>query len=488
MRVDHRGNAAKGEAAGETWRVSGSDIGCDGIETVEFAFGESRIEALDFGGTILKPNDPALEWFTLAGDHDRGGPFPPAFQFSPYDRQPLAPRRKEPRFGDPFEVESLRGDMTGESHRRSVARPTEGRPRTIAFAKAHHGFFACGPNPRLHALSEEGHVEWFAAADLFASAPDARIEGHSYGEPLGPLLPRHRHAVAVGGRGFATVARDRPVWVRATPLPGDMQARDYGVCDQALGAPILAGDSFHWPIRIGGKTKIATRRDEAGAPWTVTDCDDPVGDDAFTPPHRRDGDVLVWTGTRGYLIVESGRPRWFAWPEGHGGLPHLAPYVDRPGNLWQLTASGDGYAFVKLSSGRQSAIAVNEYHVSGGGFTLHGRDFFEDPTYGERTGELQVVDGSLVVPIFAWDNGAVVAQATLPPGTSPDAFFLSGSRPPAKAAYRLLSFADHSLTDLRAGIFPVGHARDLVAFVYGGHLFLTSSLETRCILWPLERD
>jgi len=486
-RVDLRGSGEGTSTTAEKWSVPGPEVGCDAVAAAEFAFGEQGIEEIVLGAETLRPNDPRLEWFTLAGSARQGGPFPPAFKFSPYDRSPLRLPDAVSGFGEPFETGAGRFEVTDGRRRLPLpaALPTPGRHRVVEFAKAHHGFFACGNRPRLHALSEDGHVEWFASADLLA--PEAKIEGHSYGDPFGRLLPRHRHAVAVGGRGFATVARGLPVWVRATPFLGEAQARDVCPCDHALGAPIFVDGTFHWPVRAEGGVKIASRRDEAGAPWGFVDCDGPAGDPALAPPHRRDGGVLVWPGEDGHLVVENGRPRWSAWADGHLGLTHVPPYVDVQGNLWQLTDTPGSYAFTRLGGGRTTVVPVGEYHVGAGRFTFHGRDVFDDPIYGDRSGELQVFDGALVVPVLAWENGAVVALVTLPSGTSPDDYFRDGGGI-ARTAYRLLSRADLSLRDLSAGLFKSRHHRDLTAFVFEGHLFLTSSLETRCIVWPLDRD
>lgn len=470
-------------------------MGCDTSETIEFVFGAQRVEDLVFGDDHLPPTDPRLEWFTFRGDARRNGPFPPSFLFSPYDGLALESRREEPGFGFPFDTDRGFPEVTDGSRRLPLpaAMPTRGQARTLYFAKAHHGFFACGRHPRLHAVSEEGHVEWFASADLFDGEGGKAIAGHSYGDLLGRLLPRHRHAVAVGRLGFATVARDEPVWVRATPFTGASQARDRCPGARALGAPIFVArpgqspvpGSFHWPVVVDGRTRIASREDRAGASWTFTDCDGDASGVELAPPHRRDGDGLVWVATSGYLLVDNGCPRWHVWSDGFSALPHAPPHLDVNGNLWQFGKDAQGFAFAKLGSGPQHHVPVTGYHVSGGRFTVQGSDFFTDPTFQNRNGELPGIDGALVVPVLAWSDGAVVALVTLPPGVSPDDYYLTGGSTVATSTFRLLSFADLGLRNLDAGVMISGHQRDLAAFVFGGSLFLTSSRETRCVVWPL---
>ncbi len=470
--------------AGDRWVFPGPDVGWSGAEPLEFVFEPGRVDHLIFDGTTLSPDDSRLVWFDLAGTAADGGPFPPTFAHSPWERRRLRRRPSGRIFTAPFSHGDGLPEFAGE--RLPVGLRERGPVRTLRFAKAHADFFACGATPVLHAVSDEGVVEWFSIDDLMRAGPTDPIAGHGYDAPLGRLLGGHRRGVAVGRTGFATVADDRPIWVRATPFGMDRQRRAFGPGDRALGAPIAGADDFLWPVIVDGRIAVVRRPDVVDGDWTLHPV---VGDGpaaAFRPPCRLAGGLVVWVAEEGFLIGRDDEWKWCSWPAGFRALSAHGAHVDIQGSAWQFGASATGYAFAKLSSGRPDLVPATGHHLGGVRFTIQGTDWLEHPAQDDaRRRVMRGIDGRLAVPVLTWEDAAVVAVSNLPAAAGPEAFFSAGGAPSTTFGYRLLSFADLGLTDLGTGMMNWTHRRDLQAFVFAGHLFLTSSWETRCVVLPV---
>lgn len=470
----------------DDWSMDGRLVGWAGSERLAFCFGSNGVESLAFDGIALAPNDPKLEWFLLAGTSSIGGPYPPDFEFSPFDRQPL--RRRVPPvafdapfgFGNGFAEVAHDGNPTPAPE---TMRTRSGR-RTIYFAKAHSDFFACGATPVLHAASDEGVIEWFSTEDLANGGMEGPLVGHGYGPPLGRLPPAHHRGIAAGSVGFATVADDRPIWVRATPFGPDRQNRDVCLCDEALGAPVRRAGEFVWPVGSDGRIRMAVRADAVEGAWRfheVAHADRPV---ALAPPCRLDGDVTAWVGEKGYLIGHASDWRWHRWPEGFRALTPHRPHLDTQGGAWQFGIAPFGYAFAKLSSGAQDLVPATGLHVEGARFTIQGADFLERPVFDDRNRRtIRAIDGKLAVPVLNFEDGAIVALSSLPADAAPENYLSATGGPVADFNYWFISRTDCSLTDLAAGMMQWTRRRDLQAFVFAGHLFLTSSWEKRCVVY-----
>jgi hypothetical protein len=478
--------AVSDDDTSDRWVFPGHDVGWSGPESLEFVFGPTRLDRLIFDGKELAPDDPRLVWFDLAGTVADGGPFPPHFEHSPYLRRSLLRRPRPDRFTAPFSYGNGLPEIVqgGRRMRLPVALRDPSDRRILHFVKAHADFFACGETPVLHAVSDEGVVEWFATDDLLRATAADPVAGHGYDAPLGRLLGGQRRGIAVGRIGFATVADDRPIWVRATPFGMERQSRAACACDRALGAPIAAAADFVWPVLSDGRVRVVRRPDAVGGDWSFhpVEGDGPAA--AFRPPCRLAGNVVVWVAEEGYLIGRDAEWKWCRWPPGYRALPAHGPYVDIQGNAWQFGTAASGYAFAKLSSGRQDLAPTTGHHVGGVHFTVQGNDVLDRPAR-DDTGRrvLRANDGKLVVPVLTWEDGAVVAVSALPASSAPEAFFTATGATTATFTYRLLAFADLGLSDLGAGLMKWTHRRDLQAFVFADHLFLTSSWETRCVVF-----
>lgn len=474
-----------GDAEGHRWLYQGEAVGWAGSEHLEFVFGADRVEAVVFDGIPLGPDDPRLDWFALVGAACDGGPFPPDFRFSPFDRRPLDRRAPSPPFGSPFNLGNGFAEVVrnGVPMRAAAGLRTRRGLRTMQFAKAHSDFFACGATPVLHAASDEGVIEWFATGDLETRGPDEPLVGHGYGAPLGRLSPRHRRGIAAGRVGFGTVAEERPVWVRATPFGAERQARAVCPCDRGLAAPSVGHGGFVWPVIAEGRMKVAERADAVDAAWRFHPVADHDGEPPLAPPCRLEGDVVVWIGEDGYLIGRDADWRWRSWSGGFRALPQHRPHLDVQGNAWQFGTDPTGYAFAKLSSGRQDLAPTTGRHVGGVRFTIQGSDFLDRPAQDDRRRRtLPAIDGKTAVPILNFEDGAVLALSNLPANAVPEDYFSPRGGTTASYVCRFLSFADLSLVDLGAGMMSWTQPRDLHAFVFADHLFLTSSWEKRCVV------
>jgi len=469
----------------DRWLYQGEAVGWAGSEQFEFVFGADRVEALMFDGIRLDPGDPRLDWFSLAGAAGDGGPFPPDFRYSPYDRRELGRRAASTAFGSPFSFGNGFAEVVRAGVPARAPAGLRGRrgQRTLHFAKAHSDFFACGATPVLHAASDEGVIEWFATADLATKGPDEPLVGHGYGAPLGWLLPRHRRGIAAGRVGFGTVADDRPVWVRATPFGAERQTRAICPCDRGLAAPSVGRDGFLWPVRIEGEMRVAGRADAVEAAWRFHPVADHDGEAPLMPPCRLEGDVVAWVGEDGCLIGRDADWRWRPWPAGFRALPQHRPHLDVQGNAWQFGVGPTGYAFAKLSSGRQDLVPTSGHHVGGVRFTIQGTDVLDRPAQDNRPRRpLPAIDGKAAIPILAFEDGAVLALSNLPANAAPEDYFSPQGGIATTYVCRFLSFADLSLVDLGTGMMSWAQHRDLQAFVFADHLFLTSSWEKRCVV------
>lgn len=470
----------------DKWAIDSGSAGWAGSEILSFNLEMGRVESIEFDGISLGPDDPKLDWFSLAGTPATGGPYPPDFEFSPFDGARLRPRSPSVAFDAPFGF----GNGFAELIRNASPAPapatlrTPTDRRTVYFAKAHSDFFACGATPVLHAASDEGVIEWFSNDDLLNRDPETPLVGHGYGPPLGRLPPPQRRGIAAGTVGFATVADDRPIWVRATPFGPNRQSRDVCPCDEALGAPIRLADEFVWPVGFDGRIRMAVRADAVDGPWSyreVARSDRPA---ALAPPCRLDGDVAAWVGEDGYLIGHATDWSWHRWPEGFRALTPHRPHLDAQGGAWQFGTAPFGYAFAKLSAGGQDLVPTNGHHVEGARFTIQGADFLERPVFDDRNRRtIRAIDGKSAVPVLNFEDGAIVALSSLPTAAAPEDYFSPTGGPPADFAYWFLSRTDCSLTDLHAGMMRWTRRRDLQAFVFAGHLFLTSSWEKRCVVY-----
>ncbi|NLH82589.1 MAG: hypothetical protein GX458_17340 [Phyllobacteriaceae bacterium] len=450
-----------------------------------------RVKSIEFDGISLDPDDPKLDWFSLAGTSATGGPYPPDFAFSPFDRTQLQPRQPFAVFDAPFGC----GNGFAELVRNASPAPapatlrSSAHHRIVNFAKAHSDFFACGATPVLHAASDEGVIEWFSNDDLLNDdlpnrGAETPLVGHGYGPPLGRLPDPHRRGIAAGTVGFATVADDRPIWVRATPFGASRQSRDVCPCDRALGAPIRLAGGFVWPISYEGRVRMAVRADAVEAPWSHREVARPAPPADLAPPCRLDGDVAAWVGEEGYLIGHATDWSWHRWPEGFRALTPHRPHLDAQGGAWQFGTAPSGYAFAKLSSGGQDLVPTNGHHVEGTRFTIQGTDLLERPVFDDRDRRtIRAIDGKLAVPVLDFEDGAIVALSSLSATAGPEDYLSAPGGPPAVFDYWFLSRTDCSLTNLHAGMMKWTRRRDLQAFVFAGRLFLTSSWEKRCVVY-----
>lgn len=461
------------DATRSNWSTPAAVAGWGGAGILEFSFGPKRVDALFFGTEKLAPEDPRLCWFALSGTAAEGGPFPPGFRFSPYDRRALAPPRALPPFGSPFVA----------PRRPMLDALLAAERRVVHFAKAHRDFFACGRTAVLHALNEEGRIEWFATDDFFAGPADGKIVGRPYPFSLGPLLPGDRHGVVAGERGFATVAAGRPVFVVAS-FAKDQCRRDVAPCAGACGAPARIGDDIAWPVLEDGTMRLALRGDGEKNDWRFRPVAGEGVDETLGRPRLLADDAVVWVGRNGFLHATAAGASWHAWRPGFRAAAHLDLHLDVQGRSWQFGATEAGWAWAKISTGVQEYAPVSGYQVSGGAFTLQGTDFCRRPTAhdGVRV-VVQAFDGRFAVPLLEWGDAALVALGRLPDGIDPDDVMAGGNvHLPGGFEFRLLSLVGHGLYALGTGILPWSNRHDARAFVFADHLFLASSQDTRCII------
>lgn len=457
----------------KTWSIPAESAGWKGDGDLVFVFGRTRVEEIRFGPERLAPEDPRLSWFALRGSAADGGPFPPTFGYSPYDRHELPP--PAPR-GMPFGSPRSRGDGPAPFP------ATAPKRRTFHFARAHYDFFACGRTPVLHTLTEDGRVEWFDRDALLAEPGAEDLRGHPYPISLGRLLPSHRHGVVAGEVGFATVAEGRPVWVRASPFRTTEVLRSVAPCEGALGAPAGVGGDLFWPVMMDGAVVVAHRSDTETGEWSFRPVVGAHPDRSLGRPHALAPDTAVWVGPTGFLLCGAAGATWHPWRTGFRAATHLEPYVDVQGRVWQFGSTETGWAWAKVSSGGQDYAPVSGHQISGGDFTLQGADLCRQPTFDDTDRVfVHAFDGLFVVPVLAWSDASLIAVAPVPDVVSPDEILSDRRSALPGFEFRLFSRAGQAVFSLGAGVMPWSNRHDIRAFVYADHLFLTSSQDNRCV-------
>jgi hypothetical protein len=488
------------------WPVDkAEDAGIPGAQ-LNIVFAKGKVAGVEIDNERLKLNDPRLGWLRLRGLLQKNGlfqngkgPFPPKFQYSPFDGTKL------PDLPEPYGIARTSRSYGGDSL--PVVRVLSGQNADIAitrdklevmFSGGQAYFFVAGPMATLFSLSEDGGVlEWHREESVKEGV--ATYKSEPLTQRLGRLQPLSHRFVAIGKRGFVLVANDNPIWMsNIIPFESDKAKKD-AYAKTAWGPPALISDCFAVPVRESDKFGVALRGDKRDAKWTfvgIKDDSAPAANGGLGKAAvKSDFGVVVWPGAYGFLSFEYGADaegaKWIDWPKGVIASAALPLYQDPQRRFWAV-AKLQGGTNAKSNAIRYGLVSLTDVpevqpimglHASGGTFTIQGTDYFDNPVSGTPGSPLRsAVGGRFCIPLLAGRKSAVIA-AVGGPDDDTDAF-LDGRAFSAnsKAELFLLNRTDQSMEQLRA-TFDIRRYDDLSVFFHDDRLFVRDSANNRCYAW-----